>query len=144
MEPSQTTHRMYRNPVYYWVFALLIIACGYELYRFIQYIKNWQFLLTITSGWNFWLMANLAFVLFASAIPILAGLVFREIWAPAWSIRYLVMSAFIGVGRIFIFSTDPFAPIHWLNIGLQTLFAIILVVLLIFGNPRKVIYAEQE
>jgi Sec-independent protein translocase protein TatA len=31
-----------------------------------------------------------------------------------------------------------------LNIGLQALFAIILIILLIFGNPRKVIYADQQ
>lgn len=144
MEKSSPIIRKHKNPIYYWVFALLLIACGYELYRFIQYVKNWELLISITSRWNIWLIVNLAFVLFASAIPILAGLFFKESWASIWSVRYLLVSAIIGIGRIFIFSSDPFAPIHWLNIGLQALFAIILIILLIFGNPRKVIYADQQ
>lgn len=129
---------------YYWAFVLIVLVAGGELYRFIQYVQNWQILLDFTSSINVWLMTNLSFALFALVFPLLAGLVLRTEWAPSWSIRYLLFSSLITLARTLIFSIDPLAPIHWLSIGMQIVFSLAMAAVLLFLDPRKVVYADSE
>lgn len=126
------------------VICFIILGSGFELYRIAQYIQNWQFLLTFIDPIQLWLLANLAFILFAGSIPIFAGLISRSSWAPVWSIRYLAFSTLVGISRTVIFSKDPFAPIHWLSLGLQVLVLIILVIVLFVNGARKVVYADKQ
>jgi hypothetical protein len=126
------------------VVCFIILGSGFELYRVIQYVQNWQFLLTIIDPIQLWLLANLAFFLFAVSIPIFAGLVTRSSWAHVWSIRYLAFSTLVGISRTVLFSKDPFAPIHWLSLGLQVLVLITLVVVLFVNGARKVMYADKQ
>ena len=133
-----------KHPVFMIILiGLIILRSGFELFRVFQYVLNLQFLLTITSPIQIWLLANLAFILFAGSLPIFAGLIIRSSWAAVWSIRYLAFSTMIEIGRTILFSTDPLAPIHWLSIGSQVLFTIILITLLFLGYPRKVVYADK-
>jgi hypothetical protein len=126
------------------VVCFIILGSGFELYRVSQYVQNWQFLLTIIDPFQLWLLVNLAFILFAGSIPIFAGLITRSAWAPVWSIRYLAFSTLVGISRTVIFSKDPFAPIHWLSLGLQVLMLITLVVVLFVNGARKVLYADKQ
>lgn len=126
------------------VFCFIILGSGFELYRVVQYVQNWQFLLSIIDPLQLWLLANLAFFLFAASIPIFAGLITRSVWVPVWSIRYLAFSTLIGISRTVLFSKDPFAPIHWLSLGLQVLVLITLVVVLFVNGARKVVYADKQ
>ena len=126
------------------VVCFIILGSGFELYRVVQYIQNWQFLLSVIDPIQLWLLANLAFFLFAASIPIFAGLITRSVWAPVWSIRYLAFSTLVGISRTVLFSKDPFAPIHWLSLGLQVLVLITLVVVLFVKDARKVVYADKQ
>ena len=126
------------------VVCFIILGSGFELYRVVQYIQNWQFLLSVIDPLQLWLLANLAFFLFAASIPIFAGLITRSLWAPVWSIRYLAFSTLVGISRTVLFSKDPFAPIHWLSLGLQVLVLITLVVVLFVNGARKVVYADKQ
>ncbi len=126
------------------VVCFIILGSGFELYRVVQYIQNWQFLLSVIDPLQLWLLANLAFFLFAASIPIFAGLITRSLWALVWSIRYLAFSTLVGISRTVLFSKDPFAPIHWLSLGLQVLVLITLVVLLFVNGARKVVYADKQ
>jgi hypothetical protein len=114
------------------VICFIILGSGFELYRVAQYPIQ------------LWLLANLAFILFAASIPIFAGLITRSSWAPVWSIRYLAISTLVGISRTVMFSKDPFAPFHWLGLGLQVLVLITLVVVLFVNGARKVVYADKQ
>lgn len=129
---------------YYWAFILIILVAGSEIYRFIQYVQNWQILLDYTAPINVWVMTNISFTLFVAVFPVIAGLVLRTEWAPSWSIRYLLILSLITLARTMIFSIDPLAPIHWLSIGAQVFFSIALAAVLFFMDPRKVVYADNE
>jgi hypothetical protein len=126
------------------VVYFIILGSGFELYRVVQYVQNWQFLLTIIDPLQLWLLANLAFILFAASIPVFAGLITRSHWALVWSIRYLAFFTLVGISRTVIFSKEPFAPIHWLSLGLQVLVLIILVIVLFVKDARKVVYADKQ
>lgn len=126
------------------VIIFIILGSGFELYRVVQYVQNWQFLLTFINPIQLWLLANLAFILFVASIPIFTGLISRSGWAPVWSIRYLAFSTLVGISRTVLFSKDPFAPFHWLSLGLQVLILITLVVVLFVNGARKVVYADKQ
>jgi hypothetical protein len=126
------------------VVCFIILGSGFELYRVVQYVQNWKFLLTVIDPLQLWLLVNLAFILFAASIPIFAGLITRSAWAPVWSIRYLAISTLVGISRTVLFSKDPFAPIHSLSLGLQVLVLITLVVVLFVKDARKVVYADKQ
>ncbi len=75
--------------VFYWIVLLVAVDAGFELYRVIQYCINWQFMLTLITPFQFWLMANISFIVFAASLPVLIGLFTRSDWAPVWCLRFL-------------------------------------------------------
>lgn len=130
--------------VFYWIVLLVVVDAGFELYRCIQYGINWQFMLTLITPFQFWVMANISFIFFAASLPVLIGLITRSHWAPVWCLRFLLATSAIGIVRTIIFSANPLNSTGWVSLGVQAFMTIILAVFLFTGNPRRVFYADIE
>lgn len=130
--------------VFYWILLLVAVDAGFELFRVIQYGIKWQFLLTVVKPLELWLLINISFIVFAISLPILIGLIMRTEWAPVWCLRFLLVTSLVGFGRTIFFSSAPLDSTNWVSLGIQVLMAVILVVFLYTGNPRRIFYADID
>lgn len=113
------------------LFTISMLLAVLELYRFIHYGVNWQFLLTITTPLKVWCMFNLAFIMFILAIPVFLLFVTRHRDAPIWIGRYLLVSVLAGVIRSLVLRSTPFAESLRLGLVFQLSMLILLLWVLI-------------
>lgn len=149
MQPDQVERNSTRKQpkpsiIFFWVVVLVALNIGFELYRFVQYVLNWQTFTSLITPFQFWLIANVSFLLSVSGLPVFIGMLYRMAWGPVWSIRYLLATFLIGIGRTLIFSAAPLDPTSWPVLTVQVLMTVLLALLVFARDLDKVFYANQQ